>query len=242
MTVVQSIEHSGAFLFRWRSYGPLILLPVLFAALPDAATMKDLVGSHWHERWAIVCLAISICGLAIRWIAVAKAPPGTSGRSVSVQQARVLNTTALYLIVRHPLYLGNFIVLFGISLSLMVWYIVVVTVLFYWLYIERILAVEEAYLSKRTGGTFSLWATDTPAFIPKFTLWKASARTTSVKTVLKREFYGLLAVTTTYAVLDFMLHVVVAGEDFVNWLRQEPALPGVFVLSLVIFCVLRWMK
>ena len=109
MRIIDRIERDGAFLFRWRSYGPLVLIPVLIVALLEAADIEAAVGEAWHDYWGVFCYGIALLGLAIRCAVVAQSAPGTSGRNVAEQRADALNVTGLYSVVRHPLYLGNFL-------------------------------------------------------------------------------------------------------------------------------------
>ena len=53
-------------------------------------------------------IIISFLGEAIRIFTVAYTPAGTSGRNTKQQLADTLNTTGIYSLLRHPLYLGNF--------------------------------------------------------------------------------------------------------------------------------------
>ncbi len=58
-------------------------------------------------------MVISFFGLALRVIVVGHAPYGTSGRNTREQVADTLNTTGMYSIVRHPLYLANYLIILG---------------------------------------------------------------------------------------------------------------------------------
>jgi protein-S-isoprenylcysteine O-methyltransferase Ste14 len=59
--------------------------------------------------WEAICVAVSLVGLGIRIATVGHAPGGTSGRrTVGGPSALALNTSGMYSVVRHPLYLGNY--------------------------------------------------------------------------------------------------------------------------------------
>ncbi len=66
--------------------------------------------------WEYFCLGVSFLGLFVRVMTVAFVPRHTSGRNTKRQIAEDLNTSGIYSIVRHPLYLGNFLIGLGISL------------------------------------------------------------------------------------------------------------------------------
>jgi protein-S-isoprenylcysteine O-methyltransferase Ste14 len=242
MKIIERIEQDGNFLFRWRSYGPLILVPILLAALLEAASVEARIGESWHDWWGVVCYTISLSGLGIRWLVVGRASPGTSGRNVSEQRADSLNTTGLYSVVRHPLYLGNFLALLGIALAPMVWWFVLAVGLAYWLYIERIMAAEEKFIANKFGAAFEDWAAWAPAFIPKLSLWRPSDRPFSVRTVLKREYNGVLAIAAGFLVLEFALDVLVIGESVQVWAQDDRFWLVIFAVSAIAFVVLRSLK
>src|SRR5574341_1438089 len=125
----------GNFLFRWRNYTPLLLLPLFFMAAPESAKMERVFGEANSDSWTYLCMGVSLLGLLIRAATVCHAAPGTSGRNRHGQLAESLNTTGMYSIVRHPLYLGNFVGLLGLLASTMVWWVVVIGSLLFWIVI-----------------------------------------------------------------------------------------------------------
>jgi len=124
----------------------------------------------------------------------------------------------------------------------MVWYFVIVFATLYWLYIERIMAAEEKYLAHKFGDTFQTWARGTPAFIPRLALWIACERSARISPVLKKEYYGPFVVSTAFLALECTRHVVVGDYTLFNWLQEKPFFPLLFVCSLGLLCLLRWMK
>ena len=166
MRLFERMERDGDLLFRWRGVLPLLLLPAVIAALADSVRMEALLGARVDDLWMYGCLGLALVGQAIRCLTVGFVPRGTSGRGAVRQRADRLNTSGAYSITRNPLYVGNFVVLLGIALALKVAWVGIVVVLAYALWIERIVAAEEAYLAARFGAAYAHWAARTPAFCP----------------------------------------------------------------------------
>lgn len=94
-------ESGGNWLFRWRSYLPLLLLGVCLLAMQGYSMPggSEVVESFWEALCLIVCLF----GLSIRVFTVGYTPKNTSGRNTRKQVAGELNTTGAYSVVRNPL-------------------------------------------------------------------------------------------------------------------------------------------
>ena len=231
MALIESMERSGNWLFRWRSFLPLALyvlaVPVALW-LPDGAS-PDFQTSWW---WA-ACLGVSFLGLVIRAITIGYTPRGTSGRNTSEGQvAESLNTRGIYGTVRHPLYLGNYFMWIGIVLFVgNQWFTLVVTLLF-WVYYERIMFAEEAFLRRKFGEAYLTWSESTPAFLPKFSGWATPGVSFSLKNVLKREYNGFFAVFVSFALIDALHLYRATGAAGLSehWTVLTAAAAGVFLI------------
>ncbi len=242
MRLTEKIRIHGAWLFRWRGTVPLLLLPVVLLALPASSQVDKIIGERADHLLFFVCLAVSYVGLAVRWFTVGFVPAGTSGRNTNEQRAHELNTSGVYSVVRNPLYVGNFLALLGVILSLKVWWLVAIFVLAYALYIERVVAAEEDFLSRRFGRTYDEWAAPTPAFLPRLRSWQPPAAKFSLVTVLRREYAGVMAVALAFCVPEFVLDVVVKGEPLCTWATDDAAPLIVFAASAVAYVALRFLK
>ena len=79
MSLHRELEESGSWLFRHRTYLPLLILPLFCLGLRSFTYLDQ---SHSvNEIWQVLCLAVSFLGLAVRIITVGRAPVGTSGRN-----------------------------------------------------------------------------------------------------------------------------------------------------------------
>ncbi|MGA2193536.1 MAG: isoprenylcysteine carboxylmethyltransferase family protein [Nitrospirota bacterium] len=232
MDLKEHFEGSGNWLFRRRSYLPLVMVGLFAGMLFFYKAPPDET-----EIWDIVCLLISFAGLALRAYTVGFASWGTSGRNTQQQSADSLNTTGMYSVVRHPLYLGNFIIWFGLSLFFRQWWFSLIVSLSFWLYYERIMFAEEAYLKEKFGDRFSEWARRTPAFLPAFRLWERPVSPFSLRTILKREQSGFLAITASFTFLEVVGDCLTDGK-----FQVETVWIVFFFLSLLIFLSLTGLK
>lgn len=143
----------------------------------------------------------------------------------------------MYSIVRHPLYLGNFLLILGIALFTEVWWFALITVLAFWIYYERIMFAEEAFLRKHFGTRFEDWAQRTPAFLPKLKNWCPPCLPFSLRTVLRREYSTFFSMITSFTLLDLIDDVFAEGQ-----LEFEMSWIIIFTIGLVIYILLRYMK
>ena len=228
-------EKAGNWLFRWRSYVPLVPAIGLLAALSGFTYPA---GSHALDTaWDFACLTISLGGLAIRVGAIGFVARNTSGRNTRGQLADELNTTGIYSIMRHPLYFGNFWIWFGLSLFPRLWWPPILFSAVYLLIYERIMFAEEQFLRERFGTAYLEWSSKTPVFWPRFRSWTPPVYPFSLKAVLRRENSTLLGIMTSYLVLEVVGTRVAEGHfeiDFV-WL-------ALFVCTLILYIVLKILK
>ncbi|PZQ43450.1 MAG: lipid A phosphate methyltransferase [Micavibrio aeruginosavorus] len=242
MNIHDLMVKQGGFLFKWRSFIPLLLIFPAIIALSHSEMIEDVLGDSVEDALVFVSYLISLCGLAIRWYTVGTVPPGTSGRNTKEQRADSLNTTGMYSIVKNPLYLGNFIVILGVLLSFKVWWFILIGSMAYWIYIERIIATEERYLAQKFGDDYTSWAVKTPFFFPKFSLWQKPDRPFNLKKVLRAEYNGVMVVGSAFLVIEFIADILFEREPFFFWLKDDWFWPFQFVVSSAIFGVLRYLK
>lgn len=210
MALREQFEASGNWLFRWRSYLPLVFFVPLLVEMRNFNWPMQ--SYQLQVDWELVCLGVSLVGLAVRVITVGCTPAGTSGRNTGDQYAESLNTTGMYSIVRHPLYLGNFLMWLGIAVFSLDWRLLLIFVLAFWLYYERIMFAEEEFLRATFGRKFINWASTTPAFIPRFTHWQSPSLPFSPKTALRKEYHGLFGLAVAFNGLEVVEHLVVEGK------------------------------
>jgi protein-S-isoprenylcysteine O-methyltransferase Ste14 len=242
MKITDSVVRDGDRLFRWRSYAPLLLLPILLLCLRETAALLPWADDGAHHVYLLICYGVSGIGLLVRWAVIAQAPSGTSGRCTSEKIAEQLNTRGLYSAVRHPLYVGNFIAMLGVFMATMLWWAVLFFVLAYWLYIERIMAAEERFLELKFGNESRKWANTTPAFFPSFRNWSPSRYPVSIRNILRREYHGVLAVAFSMVLIEFVVDVGFQGQSLFLWAREDRLWLILLAASVALYLLLRALK
>lgn len=239
MPLQEEFEKQGNWLFRNRSLIPLLIvisgiLVFIMSELKPAnyIVRQEVIGSFY----IYICLLVSLTGLGIRIFTVGYTPANTSGRNTASQLADELNTTGIYSLVRHPLYLGNFFMWLGPVLYTGNFWFVALVCLFYWIYYERIMFAEEQFLRRKFGEVYTSWAGKVPAFIPAVSGYRKPSLPFSWKKVLKKEKNGLVNVFLIFCSMD-MLGV---------WLRKDYAYNTVLLAATLftaaLYLILKYLK
>ncbi|MAZ29218.1 MAG: lipid A phosphate methyltransferase [Cytophagaceae bacterium] len=210
MALQREFKTQGDYLFKNRSYLPILFLLVGLAVLLYGEDTEPVQIEEIHiDLYKFVCLTISLLGLLIRIFTVAHTPKNTSGRNtMEGQLADELNTTGMYSLVRHPLYLGNFFMWLSVGMLTENFWFTIAFVLLYWLYYERIMYVEENFLIDKFGDRYLVWARHTPAFVPSFKNYVNPKYSFCILKVLKKEKNGLAAIFLIFWLFDW------AGSQF----------------------------
>lgn len=237
MALLEEFESQGNFLFRYRTYLPLIVLVLALANYVIQIThntYNDLGQNYWYFS-----LAVGLLGLLIRIYTVGHTPENTSGRNTAAGQvADQVNQTGIYSLVRHPLYLGNFLMWLAVIMLTANVGLIVAFTLAYWLYYERIMFAEEQFLRKKFGEHYTQWAANVPAFIPKLSGFKTPKYPFSIKKVLKKEKNGVAALFGLFFVFDYLGPLVKSDITQINynfWFWG-------FVISVVAYIILKLIK
>ncbi len=232
---IRTFSHIGPFYFRWRGrlfvlLFPIILLSYIGFHYPFGSRRYDLY-------WEIGCFLISLLGLSVRVLTVGTIPYGTSGRGTRKRRADVLNTAGMYSIVRHPLYLGNYLMVLGVSLFPRAWFLPIIVTLAFILHYERIIFSEEEYLESKFGDEFRAWAAAVPTVIPRFKNYQPTKLPFSWRAALGREFYGLFGIIGSFFVLDIIGDLIVRRK-----IAFDPLWTPLFIIGLVFFLTMEILK
>lgn len=128
----------------------------------------------------------------------------------TTQDAPVLVTWGAYGRLRHPLYVSNMAI--GIALVVLhlgISWITIPFVVFLLLFGFRLAKLDDRYLEQRYGDQWKLWASQTPAFVP---------REIHVTGPLRSGKEAIIADTSTWIWLALMVGLVLFRKiDFIIW-------------------------
>lgn len=224
MALIHEFEKSGNWLFKRRGWLPLsVIIPaIVYIYFADD---KSISYNFYAE---LIFLSVSLAGEIVRIITIGRTPKGTSGRNVNGQVAEELNTAGIYSVLRHPLYLGNYLMWLGPVLFLRSFWAVVIFSLIYWIYYERIMFAEEQFLRKKFRDAYDRWSENVGPFIPSFRNYKKANLSFSLRNVLKREYHGILNLFVIFGMLDF-------ARNYFSGLTLKPNDLWLYSLPAVIF-------
>jgi len=231
MSLKNNYEKVGEELFRYRSYFPLVMFPII---------IYDIIFNNININYSstlILGIITSYIGEIIRILTIAFIFEGTSGRNTKTQFATKLNTTGIYSIVRHPLYLGNYFILLGPCIFTGNINIIIIYTLSFWLYYERIMFAEEKYLENKFNHEFNNWTTKVPAFIPNIKLYLKPKGTFSFKRVIEHEYTGILGIIIMYSIL-----LMSQNYKFDNYIHLSKLWNMLLVLTVLMFIIIRTYK
>lgn len=232
MALQEELKKQGDFLFKYRSFLPIIILLVGLTVFVFSVLGRVDSPEIWiFKEYPFICLATSLLGLLVRILTVGYTPKNTSGRNTKTGQiAEELNTSGIYSTLRHPLYLGNFFMWLGVAMLTQNAWFIIAFILFYIVYYERIMYAEEAFLRNKFGQVYLDWAAHTPAIIPSFRNFRKAKHPFNILKVLKGEKNGLWAVFLLFWIFDMAAQMVsdgIAVPELTFWLY------GAVITSLI---------
>ena len=208
----------------------IIVLAVIYLFIANRSVI------FFNYTWELICIVIAFTGEVIRSYTVGHVPRNTSGRNVIDQLADDLNTTGIYSIVRHPLYVGNFFMWLGPVLFLRSVWCVIIFLLAYWLYYERIIFAEEQFLRRKFGEPYDTWAFRVRSVIPRFRNYTPSNLDFSFRNVLKREYNSVTNMFVVFALFDVVRNLAITGRVY-----MEPLYMGLLFAALIFWGIVRYM-
>ena len=241
MALVHEFENSGNWLFRRRSWLPVFMIAagILFMYIGNRQAII------FDMRDELIFLGVSLFGQIIRAYTLGYAPRNTSGRNTGIGQlADELNMTGIYSLIRHPLYLGNFFMWLGPVLFLRSVSFIIVFILLYWLYYERIMFAEEQFLRRKFGAIYDKWSEKVSAIIPWSFNYIPSSLGFSFRNVLKREYNSFVNIFVIFLLLDLFRNFFLTERFYFTqiWLKLAIAAAVIWVVVRTIHKTTRWLE
>jgi protein-S-isoprenylcysteine O-methyltransferase Ste14 len=231
MALVHEFERSGNWLFKRRSWLPVVLVASGLVVM----YYVNRQGILFDSTEEIIFLSVSLFGELIRVLTVGFAPGNTSGRNTADGQiANEINVSGIYSLLRHPLYVGNYFMWLGPALFLRSAWFAVVFTLVYWIYYERIMFAEEQFLRKKFGDAYDKWSANVKAVLPGFKNYIPPRLSFSLLTVFRREYNSFINIFVIFTALDIARNYFISGR-----LSVTPFWAWLSAGALLIWIILR---
>ncbi|MGE5406603.1 MAG: methyltransferase family protein [Methanosarcina sp.] len=241
MGLVHEFENTGNWLFKRRSWLPVVLVVagiIIMYLVNRQAILFDM-------RDELIFLGVSLFGEAIRVVTIGFTPKNTSGRNTeNGQLADELNTTGIYSVIRHPLYLGNFFMWLGPVLFLRSGWFTVLFCLIYWLYYERIMFAEEQFLRRKFGEAYDLWSMKVSPFIPFTFNYIPPKLPFSIRNILKREYNSFFNIFLIFTLLDLFRNYFLSRRIYLTpmWIYLVIGSAIIWIVIRTIHKKTRWLQ
>jgi protein-S-isoprenylcysteine O-methyltransferase Ste14 len=227
------MEKLGNQFFKYRGQIPAIFFLIAFFLMhyyPET--------NNWLDQTnVLISLFLVVLGHLIRALAVGKRAAHTSGRNRDEQVAEALNSTGIYSMVRHPLYLGNITTYMGWVVFTGIDWLIPIMLVGFLFYYRFIIYAEEQFLTRKFGQDYLDWKSSTPLLLPAFWKFRANPQPFSWKVVVENEYSGMAAsMTTAWVLMAFQWYVL-------GVFQQKVIVLVVFALFILVFTYgLRYLK
>jgi protein-S-isoprenylcysteine O-methyltransferase Ste14 len=233
-----AFERVGRFVFRYRDY----LAPIAFVLAILFTRPHEPFGSERLDHVLdIIGVLVAALGQALRMTVIGFAYIQRGGANKQLSAPKLV-CEGFYAHSRNPMYVGNFLLLFGLSLIYNSWAVYVIVLPVMTMGLLSIVRAEERYLRGRFGDEYAAYTRRVNRFIPNL----RGIRTTvegmrfDWRRVLRKE-YG-----TTFSWLSAAF-ALMAWERIVlhGWAAAQPELRALMWWYLPIplaYAVVRWLK
>lgn len=190
----------GKFFFQYRSYTPLpFLIPMLLFARPTVSTLA-------------IGVIFVLIGEFFRFWGVSYA--GSETRTTSKPGASKLVTQGPFAYVRNPLYIGNILMYFGISVmsNSLVPFLQILSIVYFSFQYFFIIREEEAELKDIFGEKYLHYFEHVNRFLPKFSAYDETKRSklsrdvkaayVSEKRTFQSVFISILMIVLIYFLIN----------------------------------------
>ena len=234
MTLDEHVRALGIHLFRWRSW--TFVLPAAIMLLFRQDYDYPVAGRAGGSLFELFCLLVAAGGIAVRIMTIGHIADGTSGRNTTSHKAAVINTTGLYSITRNPLYLGNYLILLGMSLLSQSWEVLAINTLLFAAAYVPIILTEEHFLLQRFGLVYRDYVGRAPRFFPRPWLWRKPDRPLSLRMILRRENDSLFSTVLAFLFIVLVRQYTITGRVGldVSWIIMGSVVAAVWTVLKIL--------
>lgn len=215
-----SFLRSGYFLRKNKHILPFFLILSMILALALTKVSHIIPSS---SILTILCLFIAMLSMIIRWLSL---------RTPAERMPELILSKGIYSIVRHPIYISNFLMVLSMSLYLgILWYTVMTSFLSV-LITERIVYQKENCQYNKYGDDFTLWAKTTGAVVPYVLNWQSPVGSREYQFTARRMSPFVLVSVGSFLGISIVKHRILEG-----YFNLPIAWTVAFVVALITFIV-----
>lgn len=148
-----------------------------FAGLVDHLRYHEASRQGFGFLLVLVCSGFAVPGESRIALGLALAVMGQGWRIYAagvIYKNKQLATTGAYSLVRHPLYLGNFLILAGFTLASGNWGVTLLVFFYFLFYYPAAIRYEDTKLEGIFGDEWRDWSGNIPAMFPTRAKWQAN--------------------------------------------------------------------
>ena len=215
MKLQNQILHVGKYLFQYRGQIPILLILIAAPVIYKSSYFAN-IPIETQSILKCIAILIALVGLMIRFVTVATTPIGTSGKNRKKQVADQLNTSGIYSIVRNPLYLANYLIWLGLSIYSLSYLLIIITSLFFFIIYEKIILVEEDFLTKKYQEKYEIYSAKTPCFFPNLNNYIKSNIDFDFKKIIREEYSPTLSTIISFIYIDILSYYAFKDVIYFN--------------------------
>ena len=213
--------QAGRFAFRYR--GMLLPIAIVLLLVPSPALMQN------PALAGVIGLAVALIGQLVRSANVGLEYIIRGGKNHQVY-AEKLVTGGIYSHVRNPMYVGNFILVLGMSIASNSWVFLLLGIPIVVLMHKAIVAAEEDFLRNKFGAEFDAFCARSPRWVPRLSGLAATFRSLSFnwRRMLVKEYQKPFDWVAALAL------VVIVKIALAHALLEHPVVVGLMVVVIVV--------
>ncbi|MFI3331030.1 MAG: methyltransferase [Rikenellaceae bacterium] len=197
MMLSESMLRTGRYLRTHKDIFPYLFILSLSVAILLTREVNVRPSSFIST---VISVSIALLSIIIRWLSM---------RTDAERMPELIKAKGIYSVVRHPMYISNFLMVFALSLYLgILWYLVFVT-FFSVLITERIVFQKENCQHNKYGEDFKTWCKTTGALFPRMLNWQSAENSRTWLYTAKNIASFVLASATIFFVISFIKHRII---------------------------------